>query len=311
MSSSSAMPDPSLPDVPRLKARVHRRLSATEYAQISPSQLSFRALQPRDVEEVVALHTEWFPVCYDEGFYTKSVHGEIFTLAAIHISERPTNGIHGGASSSSAPAEPLEENLLGIITMSTSPEHHNDDDLTHLGFDVPAFCGKAQSDGAGTGDLENPHAPIAARPPAAGCVAYILTLGIVDGFRRRGLARELLERSIRHVDDHMPHVQAVYLHVVTYNDAAIRLYESMNFLRIAHFKQFYFLHGSSYDSYLYAYYLHDARPPWKWRLRKFLGATWLEWVWSTVTTWSPWCKAETSVPKATDQAMASSSAGMP
>merc|ERR1719261_2012032 len=99
-----------------------------------------------------------------------------------------------------------------------------------------------------------------------GALAYILTLGVVEGFRRRGLARELLRRSIQHVDRHMPEVQAVYLHVVTYNDAAIQLYESARFVRLERFENFYNLHGSPYDSFLYALYIHHDRHAWKMRL---------------------------------------------
>ncbi|CAE7329524.1 unnamed protein product, partial [Symbiodinium sp. KB8] len=52
-------------------------------------------------------------------------------------------------------------------------------------------------------------------------------------------------------------------HVVTYNEAAILLYESCSFLRIEYFPSFYFLHGRHYDSYLYARYLRGSRPPWR------------------------------------------------
>ena len=39
-------------------------------------------------------------------------------------------------------------------------------------------------------------------------------------------------------------VKAVFLHVVTYNEAAIQLYESCGFLRIKYFPHFYYLHGT-------------------------------------------------------------------
>ena len=37
--------------------------------------------------------------------------------------------------------------------------------------------------------------------------------GIAEGFRRRGLARELIRRSVQQVESDLPEVQAVFLHV--------------------------------------------------------------------------------------------------
>merc|ERR1719433_1156577 len=99
----------------------------------------------------------------------------------------------------------------------------------------------------------------------------------------------------------MPDVLAIYLHVVAYNTAAIELYESMDFLRVARFPSFYYLHGKPYDSFLYALYLHGGRPPWKWRLRNFLGiglgTSWKEWVFST---WSRLWNSEADNKPTTD-----------
>merc|ERR1712216_928257 len=113
-------------------------------------------------------------------------------------------------------------------------EQHHEDIAAVLGADCSASC--KSSNGC----------------TEAGRLAYILTLGVADGFRRRGLARELLSRLIQYCDDSRnskaASIKAVYLHVVTYNAAAIQLYESMNFTQLAHYKQFYLLHGKPYDS---------------------------------------------------------------
>lgn len=276
-SGSSAMPDPNSPNVPRLQARVHQHLSAADSAQIPLSALRFRPLEERDFEEMVALHTEWFPVSYDDGFYQKSVQGELFSLVATHSTVWAEGGSTGAG----------EENLLGIITMSTFCEHHGEDIQHVLGDSCSALCSRCRSE-CNEGNEEEGTGRM-----GGGSLAYILTLGVADGFRRRGLAKELLRRSIDHVNSNMPKVQAVYLHVVTYNAAAIQLYESMRFARLSHFPSFYLLHGSYYDSYLYALYIHDGRPPWKWRLRNFLGlrgnGSWTEWV---LSTWSSLWKSK-------------------
>merc|ERR1740117_1874665 len=154
--------------------------------------------------------------------------------------------------------------------MSTCPEHYGDDVAHVLGARAEDLPPNPQASGD------------------QGILAYILTLGVIDNFRRRGAAREMLKQSITYVDESRPNVQAIYLHVVTYNDPAIELYESLKFLRIAHFTSMYNLHGKPYDSYLYALYLHGARPPWQWRLRNFFGGTWKDWVLSAFGSLQFW-----------------------
>merc|ERR1711924_22579 len=102
-------------------------------------------------------------------------------------------------------------------------------------------------------------------------------------------------------------IKAVYLHVVTYNAAAIQLYESMYFSRLASFKQFYFLHGKPYDSFLYAHYVNGARPPWKWRLHSLLDSSinttwkWMMSAWSSLWPQSAGCSGLISEKSATDE----------
>mmetsp|Transcript_51252 Transcript_51252/g.138057 ORF Transcript_51252/g.138057 Transcript_51252/m.138057 type:complete len:182 (+) Transcript_51252:1-546(+) len=166
--------------------------------------------------------------------------------------------------------------------MSTSCEHHGDDIVSVLGGECSELCHRKARRTGEPGQVAG---------DAGGSLAYILTLGVVDGFRRRGLAKALLNNSMEHINKNMPHVKAVYLHVVTYNDAAIALYESMQFRRIAKFDKFYQLHGKPYDSFLYARYVHSGRPPWSWRLRNLVSigftAAIRELVFTAWTTLSP------------------------
>lgn len=45
------------------------------------------------------------------------------------------------------------------------------------------------------------------------------------------------------VQEQLLEVQAIFLHVATYNKAAVQLYESLNFFRLEHFPAFYQIHG--------------------------------------------------------------------
>ncbi|OLP85254.1 Histone acetyltransferase MCC1 [Symbiodinium microadriaticum] len=272
-SSSSAMPDPMADTVPRLTAKVHRRFSAEDAAAIPLSHIHYRPLQAEDMDEMMALHQEWFPVSYDQDFYNKSVGGHLYSLVATWPQVQ-----HGGSASSvggRVSAEQPEESILGMITMSTYCEHHGEAISHVLGADCEAICRRKRHRDFGS---EEEHGP------RTGALAYILTLGVAEAFRRRGLAKELIRRSLEYVERDLPEVQAMYLHVVTYNEAAILLYESCSFLRIEYFPSFYFLHGRHYDSYLYARYLRGSRPPWRWRVRSFASSLgqWVMSYWSSL-----------------------------
>lgn len=271
-STSSAMPDLHSPRVPALRAKVHQCLSDEDCKKLPLSSLRFRPLNADDLQEMVALHQEWFPVAYDDNFYDKAVTGEIFTLAAIYTP--PATPAHAGGSppiGGDGRGRGYEnEHVLGLLTMSTCCELHGEDIVNVLGGDCDELC----REGLGT---ETP----------VGRLAYILTLGVVDGFRRRGLARLLLRHLVQHVDDNMPTVDAIYLHVVTYNQAAVCLYESADFLQLQRYPSFYSLHDKPYDSFLYAFYVHQGRPPWKFRFARLLAfgpmTSWRHWV---ASAWS-------------------------
>ena len=55
-------------------------------------------------------------------------------------------------------------------------------------------------------------------------VVYVLTLGTVAKYRRRGVSTELLRRCLARAEAE-PRCGCVYLHVITYNAAAIAFYE--------------------------------------------------------------------------------------
>ncbi|CAG0925429.1 unnamed protein product [Notodromas monacha] len=61
-------------------------------------------------------------------------------------------------------------------------------------------------------------------------VAYILSLGVVQEYRRVGIASLLLDSLIRQLTTpEAVHCKALFLHVLTSNSSAIRFYENRNF----------------------------------------------------------------------------------
>ncbi|CAD7939967.1 unnamed protein product [Amoebophrya sp. A25] len=313
--TSSAIPfgqiDESL--VPRLQAEVHEFGQQFFDSIDIDRDVTFRALSlPDDMDECRRLHTEWFPIAYDDSFYRSIAQGHIYTLGAY-----------------------CGNNLLGLICVSLACTHHAEILPTVLGQRCSCSDICHQSDVVYAPKKQNPNhnrqrarscddlgetydmyglptgdgSTLAAggqilttsskpnnfqnynhingssssrpsrsrnrhvdydydRPLPSGAIAYILTLGVIDEMRRRGLGRRLLLEIIHQLPSfkyqslcvHSP--RALALHVIPYNKAALRLYEGMGFIRLDEVQDFYILHGVRYAAYVYAFYLGDnKRPP--------------------------------------------------
>jgi len=81
---------------------------------------------------------------------------------------------------------------------------------------------------------------------------YIMTLVTLPMFQRCGIASELVSRCVAYGKSN-PGCVAVYLHVITYNRAAVRFYESRGFKYVSRIKDFYKIKGKKYDCFLYKY----------------------------------------------------------
>ncbi|XP_028753334.1 histone acetyltransferase MCC1 isoform X1 [Neltuma alba] len=89
---------------------------------------------------------------------------------------------------------------------------------------------------------------------------YILTLGVVEAYRNLGIASSLIREVIKYASS-IPTCRAVYLHVISYNNAAIFLYKKMSFKCVRRLQGFYFINGQHHDSYLFVYYVNGGRSP--------------------------------------------------
>lgn len=91
-------------------------------------------------------------------------------------------------------------------------------------------------------------------------LVYILTLGVVDSYRNLGIASSLIREVIKYASS-IPTCRAVYLHVISYNNPAIYLYQKVNFHCVRRLHGFYFINGQHYDSFLFIYYINGGRSP--------------------------------------------------
>ncbi len=81
--------------------------------------------------------------------------------------------------------------------------------------------------------------------------AYILTLGVVDELRRKGVAQALLSEGIAQIKTNHPKCHVVYLHVIEYNKPAFRLYRKAGFSEYITYPEFYFIDDVPYRGTLF------------------------------------------------------------
>ncbi|KAK1748952.1 N-acetyltransferase [Skeletonema marinoi] len=84
---------------------------------------------------------------------------------------------------------------------------------------------------------------------------YIMTLGTSRGFRRVGLGSILVNRVVDMIKSKQE-CGTLYLHVIIYNETAIKLYERLGFSRVKKIRGYYTINSVNYDCYLYARYFH-------------------------------------------------------
>lgn len=75
--------------------------------------------------------------------------------------------------------------------------------------------------------------------PAGGKRMYIMTIGVLSAYRRRGVARSLLESAISHLKQSSEKISELLLHVQTTNEDALAFYEANGFKRVALYKRYY------------------------------------------------------------------------
>ncbi|KAL3689301.1 hypothetical protein R1sor_015610 [Riccia sorocarpa] len=89
---------------------------------------------------------------------------------------------------------------------------------------------------------------------------YILTLGVIKQYRNLGIASALIGEVIEYATS-LASCRAVYLHVISYNHSAIYFYKKNSFQCLRKLRNFYYINGHHYDSYLYIYYVNGGRSP--------------------------------------------------
>lgn len=75
---------------------------------------------------------------------------------------------------------------------------------------------------------------------------YIMTLGVIDEMRSKGVAKRLLEEAFQFTQTN-PKIQIVLLHVIAYNKRAINFYKKEGFVLLESIEEHYSITGVEYD----------------------------------------------------------------
>lgn len=180
----------------------------------------FRAIQPSDRQQIQDLHEEWFPVRYQSDFYDDLVRGKM---------------CHTG------------EDLYTKLVVK------DDDPNVILACIVAAIVPISRLNRISRNLLlPDPHTHRRA--------CYIMTLGTVTEYRKEGLATQLVQRCMEELVMEDPSCGALYLHVITSNQSAIRFYEQrLGFWRVQEIPDYYTIDDHHYNCFLYAKYFHGNR----------------------------------------------------
>eukprot|EP00520_Triparma_pacifica_P013205 CAMPEP_0118637818 /NCGR_PEP_ID=MMETSP0785-20121206/3353_1 /TAXON_ID=91992 /ORGANISM="Bolidomonas pacifica, Strain CCMP 1866" /LENGTH=202 /DNA_ID=CAMNT_0006529025 /DNA_START=102 /DNA_END=707 /DNA_ORIENTATION=- len=184
-------------------------------------ELVYRPLDKVDREEIERLHLECFPVRYSSSFYDDAVVGE-------HTVRDYTGPIFSLLAVKEGVGE--GHKIAGAIISQFQPA-----------------CNYTQYDLLD----DTTKYPM---------VSYILTLASTSSYRRQGIATKLLSSCLSHANSNR-RCGAVYLHVITYNQAAMNFYSRHGFKRVGTLMDYYFIDGKNYNAYLYVKYVNGAVPP--------------------------------------------------
>ena len=191
----------------------------------------FRPIQESDRDRVKQLHEEWFPVVYQDEFYDDLVKERLagkrlHTCVAVAADDDDDN-----------PATNDEE--------MPSPQ----------GEIVSCVVGSYVSAAKLSRRMQAMLLPDTRRYKR---LFYVMTLGTVTEHRGAGLATAMIQ-WVESLVKQDAACGGVYLHVITYNTAAIRFYERLGFYRVEEIPEYYDIDGQKYASYLYAKYFNGNR----------------------------------------------------
>ena len=207
-------------------AECHKLLKGVK---IDPSQIVYKPLSPENLEEVKKLHTEWFPVKYEEEIFNQAIlynQGGFFSVGAFYCIPIGENE--------------YKEIILGLILCQWLPV-----DKYFFQMTTPETAKKI-SDNL---NFEEEVKLFLSRDKYYYC-AYIMSLGVIDECRKMNIGTNLI-KDIFNYCIYFDLCVGVYLNVISHNISAKKFYEKNGLECVKTIKDFYNIEDKLYDSDVY------------------------------------------------------------
>ena len=140
--------------------------------EFCPERVSYRVLKRDDLDEVRLLHGEWFPLDYSDKYFEKALRDTVVAIGCFYIVD------YGDFDDNGKPI--LEELMIGTI-------------MTRIEQNKTIIVDMVYEKNIEEETLRDYFNSCSCKPTYG---AYIMTLGVVDEFRRFGLATKMLNLTL-------------------------------------------------------------------------------------------------------------------
>ncbi|CAK86843.1 unnamed protein product (macronuclear) [Paramecium tetraurelia] len=196
-------------------AEIHNVLATIKIDDIGFKDIKFRNVQTkRDIAQLKQLQLEWFPIDYSEQFYTAVLNGVNSSLIAeIEIK------FHTGRK---------ERFIIGAMIFQ---QRHSKSKYLQTQTWKQWFCSLFQTKNA----------------------LYIMTIGVINEFRGRGIADYMLDQLKKRVLESNKTLNYIYLDMIVYNEIASRFYQKNGFICVRVKKNHYEIENQLFDAHVYVW----------------------------------------------------------
>ena len=197
--------------------------------KLDPNNIIYKPLTKQDIEETKNLHKEWFPIKYsDEYFNTifNSKEGKYFSIGAFYniINEE---------------TKEKKEIIIGLALCEW---------IVGSDYFFKVFGKESALEiSKNINYIEEVYSYL--KYDDYHCI-YIMTIGIMDEFRKMKIGSNIVERIINiGLSDKL--CIGIFLDVIYYNYSAIKFYKRNEFKKVKTNKNYYNLNGTKYDAHVF------------------------------------------------------------
>lgn len=213
---------------------------------MSSTEVVYRPLAPRDLNQLKELHVDFFPVRYDDQFFTDCINGigtmgdPLFTVLATTLVDN-------------------REVIIGFIITQFQPTEESDIDQLFDFFHHPEEVCYILTLGVRREFRRGGYAKKLMKYVFSHCRSN----------ERCGLVCTVFVLTNNCDNRAIPCIQ-IYLHTLSTNLEAVRYYQSRKFFIMQEFQNFYSFGGKNHSSYLLAHYIDPYVPPVTFRMGEYV-----------------------------------------